>query len=46
MVEFVNNLLRIIRIAIKTKYMPVFWDMKLVESRKPCHQAQDVHFSY
>ena len=31
---------------IKTKYIAVFLDMRLVESRKPYHQVLDLHFSY
>lgn len=45
-VEFVNTLLRIIMIMIKTKYIAVSRDMGLVESRKTYHQGPDVHFSY
>ena len=46
-IEFVNTLLCIrVIITIKTKYIAVFWDMELVESKKPDHHALDVHFSY
>ena len=33
-------------IIIKTKCIATFLDMGHLESRKPYHQASDVHFSY